>query len=185
MLLSDGDVKKLINSGRIKITPFDMEKQLMAVGVDLSLGNDFIFFNTNQRSHIDPSNYNPEEHMEKLFIDDGKRFILHPREFVLGITKETIELPSDIAGRIDGRSSLGRLGIIVHSTAGHCDPGFTGKITLEITNIGKLPIAIYPGMKFCSMLFESLSSPAERPYIKGKYSGQQSPLPSKISVEFE
>lgn len=186
MLLSDRDIRKEIEQGRIKVDPLDLEKQLMAVGLDLSLGNEFVMFNTSHRSHIDTSNYSPEEHLGKVMVKDGERFIIHPGEFVLGITKEHVELPEDMAGRIDGRSSLGRLGIIVHSTAGHCDPGFRGKLTLEITNIGKLPIAIYPGMKFCSLLFERLSSPTDKPYhTKGKYAGQQSPLPSRISAEFK
>ncbi|MGD0729328.1 MAG: dCTP deaminase [Candidatus Micrarchaeaceae archaeon] len=184
MVLSDRDIKLNLKSGKIKIEPCDIDVQVSPVGVDLRLGNAFRLFKTTHRSHIDLAHQNLELDTDLMEVEDGGEFMLHPGEFVLGITKETIELPNDIAGRIDGRSSLGRLGIIVHSTAGHVDPGWKGKITLEISNIGKLPIAIIPGMRFCNIMFEPVSSPVENAY-KGKYAGTDNPLASKISEEFK
>ena len=184
MILSDRDIRARIKSGSIKIEPCDLEAQLSPVGVDLRLGNAFKLFKISHRSHIDLSKGNEMPDTELVEVPDDGQFMLHPGEFVLGITKETVELPNDIAARIDGRSSLGRLGIIVHSTSGHVDPGYRGKLTLEISNIGKLPIAIVPGMRFCSLMFENLTSPVEKAY-KGKYLGTEMPLSSKISEEFK
>jgi dCTP deaminase len=183
MILSDRDIRANIKSGKIKVEPCDLEKQLSSVGIDLRLGNAFRLFKITHKSHIDLSQVNAQVDTELVEVADGDPFMLHPGEFVLGITKETVELPNDIAARIDGRSSLGRLGIIVHSTAGHVDPGWRGKLTLEISNIGKLPIAIIPGMRFCSLMFESISSPVEKAY-KGKYIDSSTPLSSKINEEF-
>jgi len=183
MILSDKDIRENIKKGKIKIEPCDLDKQLSTIGVDLRLGNSFRLFKITHKSHIDLSRGNIEPDTELVEVPDGSEFMLHPGEFVLGITKEYIELPDDIAGRIDGRSSLGRLGIIVHSTAGHVDPGYKGRLTLEISNIGKLPISIIPGMRFCFLLFESLSSPVEKVY-KGKYLGTKVPGASKINEEF-
>ena len=183
MILSDKDIRRYIQEGKIKIEPCDIESQLSTIGVDLRLGNAFRLFKITHMSHIDLSKKNGDPDTELIEIPDGGEFLLHPGEFVLGVTKESVELPADIAGRIDGRSSLGRLGVIVHSTAGHVDPGFKGKLTLEISNIGKLPISIVPGMRFCILLFESLSSPVEKPY-KGKYFGMNVPGTSRISEEF-
>jgi dCTP deaminase len=186
MILSDRDVKKLLQEGKIKVEPIDIDNQIMPVGIDLRLGNEFRLFKTGVESHIDPSKTDLESSTELIRIEDGKNYILHPGEFVLGATKECVQLPDDIAARIDGRSSLGRLGIIVHSTAGHIDPGFSGNLTLEITNIGKLPVSIYPGMKFCSLIFEQISSKVEKPYSKkGKYYGSTGPMSSKIKEEFK
>lgn len=183
MILSDKDIKEALKEGKLKIEPFD-ESQIMPVGVDLRLGNEFRRFKLDIKSHIDPSKDTFEDSTELIKINDNDSFILHPGEFVLGITKEYIELPNDIAARIDGRSSLGRLGIIVHSTAGHVDPEFKGRLTLEISNIGKLPVSLIPNMKFCSLIFEKISSPVEKGY-KGKYLGQLSPTTSKISEDFK
>ena len=186
VVLSDRDVRKLIEEGKIVIEPVDLEKQLMPVGIDLRLGNEFRIFRISYKSHIDPSKDGIVELTELVHVNDGEPFIIHPGEFVLGVTKEYIKLPNNIMARIDGRSSLGRLGIVVHSTAGHVDPGFEGKLTLEITNIGKLPVALFPGMKFCSLIFEKISSPVEREYKKfGKYAGQKLPTESKIALEFQ
>jgi dCTP deaminase len=184
MIFSDKDIKASMKSGRIKIEPCDLETQLAPIGVDLRLGNTFKLFKITHKSHIDLSKEDTQPDTELVEVPDGGSFMLHPGEFVLGITKEHIELPNDIAARIDGRSSLGRLGIIVHSTSGHVDPGYKGRLTLEISNIGKLPIAIIPGMKFCSLMFESLTSPVEKAY-KGKYLGTETPLASKINEEFK
>jgi len=185
MILSDKDVKQHLKEGKLKVEPLDIEKQIMPVGIDLRLGNEFKMFKKDIE-HIDPSKDDLEDTMEAVIVEDGKSLMLHPGEFVLGVTKEFVQLPDNIAGRIDGRSSLGRMGIIVHSTAGHVDPKFEGKLTLEITNIGKLPVMIFPGMKFCSIIFEKISSPVEKDYRKvGKYAGDKGPGVSKISQEFK
>ncbi len=186
MILSDRDIKECIRSGKIKVEPLDSEEQIRSVGIDLRLGNEFKAFKMNHKSHIDPSKDDYEDSVHIIRVDDDKSFIIHPGEFVLGVTKENIELPDDISARIDGRSSLGRLGIIVHSTAGRVDPGWSGTLTLEISNIGKLPVALFPGMRFCSLVFEKVSSPVEQPYHKiGKYAGQKGPTTSRIREEFE
>ena len=186
MILTDIDIEKALEEGRIVVKPINMEEQIKSVGVDLRLGSEFRLFRLNHKSHIDPSEDSFDELTEIVKGEEGKDFILHPGEFILGVTKEYIELPSDIMARIDGRSSLGRMGIIVHSTAGRVDPGFKGTLTLEITNIGKLPVNLYPGMRFCSLVFEKLDSPVKRDYSKiGKYSGQNGPVGSRISQEFK
>ena len=186
MILSDRDIRECIRSGKIKVEPLDEEEQIRSVGIDLRLGNEFKVFKMNHKSHIDPSKDSFEDSVHVIKVDDDKSFILHPGEFILGVTKEDVELPDDISARIDGRSSLGRLGIIVHSTAGRVDPGWSGTLTLEISNIGKLPVALFPGMRFCSLVFEKVSSPVERSYGKiGKYTGQKGPTTSRIKEEFE
>ncbi len=185
MILSDKDLKEYLKSGRIKVKPLE-EEQIRSIGIDLRLGNEFKLFKMNHKSHIDPSKDDIEDGVEVLKVKDGSNFIIHPGEFLLGVTKENVELPDDISARIDGRSSLGRLGIIVHSTAGRVDPGWSGFLTLEISNIGKLPVALIPGMRFCSLVFETISSPVERSYRKiGKYTGQKGPTASRIREEFE
>ncbi len=183
MILSDKDIRKNIEAGRIKIEPCDLSEQLQSVGVDLRLGTTFKIFKVTHKSHINLADKNYEPDTETVEIPEGSPFVLHPGEFVLGITKEHVEIPDDMMVHIDGRSSLGRLGIGVHSTAGHADPGYKGRLTLEISNIGKLPIAIIPGMRFCCLIFETLSSPVEKSY-RGKYYQTQSPSTSKIGEEF-
>lgn len=182
MILSDKDIREEIRKGAIKIDPCNLDEQLGGVGVDLRLGNQFRTFKMIHKAYIDLSK-GSEVDTDLVEINGDKEFILHPGEFVLGVVVENVELPDDIAGRIDGRSSLGRLGIIVHSTAGHVDPGWKGRLTLEISNIGKLPVALRPGMRFCRLVFEKVSSPVERPY-RGKYAGSVAPTMSKISDDF-
>lgn len=183
MILSDRDIRAYMEEGRIKIDPCNLKEQLKPIGVDLRLGDEFRLFKITHKSHIDLAEdvYEPDTEMVK--VPKGKGFVLHPDEFVLGITKETVELPNDLMAHIDGRSSLGRLGIGVHSTAGHVDPGYKGRLTLEISNIGKLPISIIPGMRFCCLIFQTLSSPVEKEY-RGKYYGTKEPLTSRINKEF-
>ncbi len=186
VVLSDRDIKKWLKNKKLKIEPLDEENQIKSVGIDLKLGNEFRIFKMNHKTHIDPATDTFDEITELVKAKDGKPFIIHPGEFILGVTKEYIELPDNLAARIDGRSSLGRMGIIVHSTAGRVDPGFAGKLTLEISNIGKLPVSLYPGMRFCSLVFEETSSPVEKSYRKiGKYVGHTGPVESKISEEFK
>ncbi|HUC39160.1 MAG TPA: dCTP deaminase [Candidatus Acidoferrum sp.] len=184
MMLSDKSIREYIKEGKIKVEPFDLEKQLQAVGIDLRLDNVFREFKISHKPFIDLR----EEHLNidtnVVTVPEGEIYIIHPGEFVLGVTLESVELPTNIVGRLDGRSSLGRVGIIVHSTAGRVDPGWKGKLTLEISNIGKLPIALIPGMRFCYLMFEEISSTVEKPY-KGKYGGKEgSPTVSRINEEF-
>src|SRR3989344_6894331 len=161
MILSDRDIKIYLKSKKLVIEGFD-EKNIQAGWVDLTLSNDFRLFKTTSQPYIDVAN--PKNHTESIRVDDGKQFILHPGEFVLAQTDEKISIPADLAAYVDGRSSLGRLGIVVHVTSGFVDPGFSGKLVLELTNVGKMPVALYPGMRICKIALHKLSSPAERPY---------------------
>jgi dCTP deaminase len=188
MILSDRDIKKAIESGRIVIDPApDFKSQLGSCSIDLRLGNKFLIFDFSNCPHIDlKKGFNAEEIMEEVTVVDGKSFVIHPGGFVLASTVENLELPDDLLGRIEGRSSLGRLGIIVHGTASVFDPGWRGRPTMELGNLGVMPIALYPGMRICSFTFEELSSPAETPYWKkkdNKYAGQEGPMASKIGKE--
>jgi len=189
MILSDRDIKKNIKKGRIRINPKpNFKKQLGPCSLDLHLGKVFRVFNYSECPFIDlKNNKTPiEKIMRKVKVSSKKPFILRPGDFVLAVTEEEIILPPDIMGRLDGRSSLGRLGLVVHSTAARFDPGWKGKATMEIGNLGVIPVALYPGIRVCSLTFETLSSPAECPYLKQddhKYAGQKSPLASKINIE--
>jgi dCTP deaminase len=183
MILSDKDIKRYIKTGKIKISPFDEKEQLKTIGVDLRLGSTFKVFKVTHKAYVDLSNEHYEPDTDTVEVPKNGTFVLHPHEFVLGITEENVELPNNLMAHIDGRSSLGRLGIGVHSTAGHVDPGWKGRLTLEISNIGKLPISLLPGMRFCSLIFETLSSPVEKGY-RGKYYGQQAPTESRINKDF-
>ncbi len=184
MMLSDKTIKEYIESGKIKVEPCDLNQQLGQIGIDLRLGNVFREFLMPHRAFIDLTKPQSDSDTRLVTVKDGETFMLHPGEFVLGTTMENVELPNNIAGRLDGRSSLGRLGIIVHATAGHVEPGWKGKLTLEISNIGKLPIALIPGMRFCCIRFEEVTTPVETAYL-GKYSSQgDAPPASKIEDDF-
>lgn len=188
MVLSDKDIKKALKTGKIKITPQpDSTVQLGSCSVDLRLGNVFRVFESGKHAIIDPHKAGSEEFTKEVTVEEGKPFIIQPGDFVLGTTVEYIEIPDDLLGNLEGRSSIGRLGIIIHSTAASIDPGMRGHITLELANMGKLPVALYPGMRICSVSFEQLSTPAEIPYYKkksAKYVGQVGPGESKIDKEF-
>jgi len=188
MILSDGDIKKLFDEYRINISPEpNWEVQLGPSSVDFRLGHDFRVFNHSSKPYIDPKKEDTFKDLTKtITLKDGDYFVLQPSEFVLGITQEEITLPDDIAARVEGRSSWGRLGIIIHSTAGYIDPGFQGKPTLEISNIGMMPILLYPGIRICQIAFEKLTSPAQVPYSKKKdmkYFGDRQPQESKIHLD--
>ena len=190
MILSDRDIKRYLQEGKIKITPFpDLSVQLGSCSIDLRLGNVFRIFENNKCPYIDLRKDLPiEEIMKKVVVPEGQPFIMQPGEFVLATTMEVLELPDDLLARIDGRSSLGRLGIIVHGTSSVFDPGWKGAATLELSNIGRMPVALYPGMRICAFTFEKLSSPAEVPYYKKpgrKYGGQKEPEPSRLSTEIK
>lgn len=191
MILSDRDIKKALESGRVKIESSQPElfQHIHASSMDLRLGNVFKLYEHSKYAILDPKN--PETfagNMRTITIADGDPFIVQPGEFVLGVTQETLTVPDDMVVRVEGRSSLGRLGIIVHSTAGFVDPGFSGTITLEISNLNRLPVALYPGMRICQLAFELMSSPAETPYDKkpfSKYQGQVLPEESRLGVDPE
>lgn len=186
MILSDRDIKKAIEAGKIVIKPeVDFSTQLGSCSIDFRLGNTFRVFDYSVHPYIDLKSDRPtSEYMREVVLEDGQPFIMQPRGFVLASTIEWVELADDIAGRLEGRSSLARLGIIVHSTAGLFDPGWAGNIVVELGNLGLMPVALYPGMRICTLTFEQLSSPVEVPYRKkpgNKYSGQSGPIASKIS----
>jgi dCTP deaminase len=183
-MLSDKSIREYMKEGKIKVEPCDLSKQLGEIGIDLRLGNTFREFVMSHKPFIDLTKPQLDSDTRVVTIPEGDTFMIHPGEFVLGTTVENVELPNNIAGRLDGRSSLGRLGIIIHATAGHVDPGWKGKLTLEISNIGKLPIALIPGMRFCCIRFEEVSTPVETSY-RGKYGSQGSAPPaSKIADDF-
>jgi dCTP deaminase len=188
MVLSDRDIKKALNSGKIKITPTpNLRVQLGSNSIDLRLGNVFRIFDNSKYAFIDPFKKNiGEEITREIKKKDDEPFVIQPGDFVLGTTVEYLELPDDIVGNLEGRSSIGRLGIVVHSTAASVECGFRGKITLELANMGRMPVALYPGMRICAVSFIRMTSPAEVPYYKkksAKYVGQKGPEESKISKE--
>lgn len=187
MVLSDVDIRRYLEQGKIKITPALPPEQLGSCSVDFRLGNEFSIFEHSRHAFIDLKERTAiQDLMRTIEVGDGEPFILQPHEFALAITKETLELDDDVLGRLEGRSSLGRIGIIVHGTAGLFDPGWMGKATLELSNLGRIPVALYPGMRICSFTFEQLSSRVEVPYRKkvgNKYSGQDRPLASKLASE--
>jgi dCTP deaminase len=188
MILSDRDIRKAVEEGRIVIEPApDFESQLGSCSIDFHLGNKFLIFDFANCPYIDlKKGFNAEEVMEEVIVAEGKSFIIHPRDFVLASTVENLELPDNLLGRIEGRSSLGRLGIIVHGTASVFDPGWRGRPTMELGNLGVMPVAIYPGMRICSFTFEELTQPAETPYWRkhdNKYAGQAGPMASRIGRE--
>jgi dCTP deaminase len=187
MVLSDVDIQRYIEQGKIRITPPLPPEQLGSCSVDFRLGNEFSVFEHSRHPYIDLKDRSGMDGlMRTLTVTPGEPFILQPREFVLAITEELLELDVDVLGRLEGRSSLGRIGIIVHGTAGLFDPGWCGKATLELSNLSRMPVALYPGMRICSFTFEQLSSPVRVPYGKkpgSKYAGQQHPLASRLSSE--
>lgn len=190
MIYSDRDIKRLLREGRITIDPApDFETQLGSCSLDLRLSDEFSVFDYNRHPFVDVRDSEAtREIMRQVTVENDQPFVLHPNSFVLAITHERIELPDDIVARLEGRSSLGRLGIIVHATASVIDPGFRGRIVLELANHGLMPVALYPGMRVCSVTFEPLSSPAEVPYYmkrRAKYGEQDSAQGSKISEDPE
>ena len=185
MVLSDRDIVRYIEQGKIKITPSpDLTTGLGSCSVDFRLGNIFRVFEHSKHPYIDlRERIDPNELMHKVEVAEGDGFTMQPGEFVLAATFETLELSDDVMARLEGRSSLGRLGIIVHSTAGVFDPGWVGTATLELGNLGRMPVKLYPGMRVCAFTFEQLSSPAKVPYRQkpgNKYAGQIEPEASRF-----
>jgi len=186
VLLSDRDIKAEITAGRVKVEPFD-GAMIQPSSVDVRLDRFFRVFENHKYSVIDPSIEQPDLTRE-VAVEANEEFILHPGEFVLASTYEIITLPDDIAGRLEGKSSLGRLGLLTHSTAGFIDPGFSGHITLELSNVANLPVKLFPGMKIGQLCLIKLSSPAENPYgsalYGSRYQGQRGPTASKSWLNF-
>ncbi len=187
MVLSDVDIRRYIELGKIRISPELPGEQFGSCSIDFRLGHEFSIFEHSRHAYIDVRDKSAiQDLMRTVNVKEGEPFILQPREFALAITQETLELDDDVLGRLEGRSSLGRIGIIVHGTAGLFDPGWRGKATLELSNLGIMPVALYPGMRICSFTFEQLSSPVSVPYYKkvgNKYSGQTQPLASRLTAE--
>ena len=185
-VLSDRDVRAAIEAGEVVIRPYD-PADLQPSSVDLHLDRRFRVFRNNRYPYIDVRKPQPDL-TEILTIEDDEQFILHPGEFVLGQTLEWTELPNDLVARLEGKSSLGRLGLLIHSTAGYVDPGWKGNLTLELSNVANLPIALYYGMKIGQISYFRMSSPVDRPYgskeLGSKYQGQSEPTASAFHRDF-
>jgi len=186
VLLSDRDIRGEIDAGRVALEPYDAA-MVQPSSIDVRLDRLFRVFENHRYPHIDPAEEQPE--LTRMVEPQGAEpFILHPGEFVLGSTYEVVSLPDDVAARLEGKSSLGRLGLLTHSTAGFIDPGFSGHVTLELSNVATLPIKLWPGMKIGQLCFFRLSSPAEHPYgssvYGSRYQGQRGPTPSRSFANF-
>lgn len=186
MLLSDRDILAEIDGGRVQLDPFE-RSMIQPSSIDVRLDKFFRVFDNHKYPHIDPA-ADQAELTREVQISTDETFILHPGEFVLGSTYELVTLPDDVAARLEGKSSLGRLGLLTHSTAGFIDPGFSGHVTLELANVATLPIKLYSGMKIGQLCFFRLSSPAEHPYgsaeYGSRYQGQRGPTPSRSHANF-
>ena len=186
MLLSDRDILAEVTEGRIALEPWD-PAMLQPSSVDVRLDRFFRVFENHRYPHIDPAEEQPE--LTRLIeVGDEDAFVLHPGEFVLGSTWEQVSLPATVAARLEGKSSLGRLGLLTHSTAGFIDPGFSGHVTLELSNMATLPVKLWPGMKIGQLCFFRLSSQARPPYgskeYGSRYQGQRGPTPSRSHLNF-
>ena len=187
MVLSDKTIKEYLEKGNILIDPLD-EKDIQPASVDLHIDNGILVFKNSSEPFIDLRKELPNL-TEKIEIQKEVPFMLHPGEFVLASTIERIKLGTNVVGRLEGKSSLGRVGLLIHSTAGYVDPGWDGQLTLELTNVAKLPITLYYGMRIGQISFLSLSSEAENPYgsskLASRYQGQSDPTASKIHIDFD
>ena len=186
MILSDRDIREAVDAGRIGIDPFDVG-DVQPSSIDLHVDRYFRTFHNARYPFIDVKK--PMDGLTELVdVKEDEPFILHPGEFVLGSTLEYVRLPDDLVARLEGKSSLGRLGLLIHSTAGYVDPGFEGHLTLELSNVANLPITIYPGMKIGQISFFQLTSPSDNPYgskkLGSKYQGQRGPTPSRYFENF-
>ena len=187
MVFSDKDIKEAINNGIIGIDPY-FEKDVQPASVDLHLDKKLLIFNNSSAPFIDLKKELPDLN-EPIIIQGDEPFIIHPGDFVLGSTLEKITIPNDMVARIEGKSSLGRLGLLIHSTAGFVDPGFSGNLTLELANVSRLPITLYYGMRIGQISFQKMISEAEKPYgspeLKSRYQGQLDPTESRVFEDFE
>lgn len=186
MLLSDRDILKAVDQGEISLDPWD-PAMVQPASIDVRLDKYFRVFENHRYPHIDPSQEQPDL-TRMIEVSAGEPFVLHPGEFALASTFETITLGHSMAARLEGKSSLGRLGLLTHSTAGFIDPGFSGHVTLELSNTATLPVVLWPGMKIGQFCFFQLSSAAENPYGSQKYGsryqGQRGPTPSRSHLNF-
>lgn len=190
MILSDVDILRRLEAGDLVVEPLDdLDLQIQPASVDLRLGREFLEFQRTNIPCIHPnSEREVEEYVDETVVEEGGEFILHPGDFVLGTTHERVEIPPDLIAHVEGRSSLGRLAVVVHATAGLADPGFRGTITLELSNLGTAPVALTPGMRISQLTFTELRSPSERPYGSdrgSKYQDQGGPQASRIQGDRE
>ena len=187
MVLSDVTIRRLLDQGRIEVDPYD-DSLMQPSSLDVRVDRYFRVFRNSRYPFIDVKQ-EQEELTELVEIDDETPFILHPGEFVLGSTLERVRLPDDLVARLEGKSSLGRLGLLIHSTAGFIDPGWDGHVTLELSNVANLPMALYPEMKIGQISFLQMTTPAEHPYggnrTGSKYQGQRGPTPSRYYLNFQ
>jgi len=190
MILSDADILRRLDEGDLVVEPLsDPDIQVQPASIDLRLGREFLEFQHANIPCIHPnSEGETDEYTESTVVEEDGEYILHPGDFVLGTTHERVEIPDDLIAHVEGRSSLGRLAIVVHATAGLCDPGYKGQITLELSNLGTAPVALTPGMRISQLTFTELKTPAERPYGEergSKYQDQRGPQASKIQGDRE
>ncbi|WP_256299131.1 dCTP deaminase [Haloarchaeobius salinus] len=190
MILSDADILRRLEKGDLVVEPLeDVDLQVQPASIDLRLGREFLEFQRTNIPCIHPNSESEvDEYVSETVVDPAEEFILHPGDFVLGTTKERVEIPADLIAHVEGRSSLGRLAVVVHATAGLCDPGYRGQITLELSNLGSAPVALTPGMRISQLTFTELKTPAERPYGSergSKYQDQTGPQASKIQGDHE
>jgi dCTP deaminase len=185
VILSDRTLRERLAAGSIRIEPFD-ESAVQPASIDLRLSDAFRVFTRHKYSHVDLAIEQPGL-TELVMVAAGASFALHPGEFTLASTLERVAVPDDLVGRLEGKSSLGRVGLIIHSTAGYVDPGFEGQITLELSNVATVPIMLYPGMRIAQISFLTMTTPAERPYaspgLQSKYQGQTGPTESRLRVD--
>ena len=189
-ILSDKTIKKYLKEGKIEIESLLDEKQIQPSSVDMRLGEEFKVFKVIRKPYIDPKDEEDiDSYMESTTVRKGEAFIIHPNEFALATTLEYVKVPDDLVARVEGRSSIGRLGVTMHVTAGFIDPGFEGNITLEISNIGAMSVALYPSQRVCQIVFETMTTPSELPYghpdRNSKYMGQTRPESSRVKLDYE
>lgn len=190
MIVSDRDLRKLIERGHVYVednaSPINLATQLGPSSLDLRLGEHFITFQQTKAMLLDTRNLCLDGMTQDIYADPNEGIIIHPGQFMLGTTIEIVKVPEDMAARIEGRSSYGRLGIAIHSTAGYCDPGWEGRVTLEIQNLGVVPVKLYPGERICQIIFHTMTSEAETPYYKkkdAKYMKQTKTTVSRLDQE--
>ncbi len=190
MILSDTDIRRRLESGSLVVEPIDEpDLQIQPASIDLRLGRTFLEFQRTNIPCIHPdSEGEVDSYVDETVVEDGDEFILHPGDFVLGTTKERVEIPPDLLAHVEGRSSLGRLAVVVHATAGVVDPGYRGQITLELSNLGTAPVALKPDTRISQLIFTELKNPSERPYGSergSKYQDQDGPQASRIGNDHE
>ncbi|MFB6154935.1 MAG: dCTP deaminase [Haloferacaceae archaeon] len=190
MILSDADILDRLRDGDLVVEPLDdIDMQVQPASIDLRLGSEFLEFQRTNISCIHPNRDDEvNEYVTETYVERGDEFILHPGDFVLGTTRERVEIPPDLLATVEGRSSLGRLAVVIHATAGIVDPGYRGQITLELSNLGTAPVALTPGMRVSQLIFTEMKRPAERPYGTergSKYQNQTGPQASRIGEDPE